>query len=135
MLLFLIVAVVCDLYTAKIPNVLILMGAIPGIIYRILSGGESAAMILLFSLVAMFFGLWPLYQLHGLGAGDCKLLLMSGIFLPVNSLFFFVFLSLLFGAGLGILKYLWPKCKSKGTIHFSIPILCSACMCLAAAVI
>lgn len=95
-------------------------------LYYVLKVGGSGIPFLLLQLIISFLCLWPIYQMQGLGAGDCKVLLVASIFLPTKSIFSFFLTALIIGAMIGLLKYAIPNCKRKGKIHFTIPILTSA---------
>lgn len=78
-------AVITDLLWRKIPNQLVLSGTVLGIILRISTEGISGLKegILGGSLAFLLLGFLHFFKM--LGAGDIKLLMMTGIFLgPVN---------------------------------------------------
>lgn len=127
----LIIAAGYDLHSDKIPNRLILYGMVWGSLIRltadIFSKNTGDIPVLILELFLLFLCLWPVYQAGGLGAGDCKLLLMTGVFLPVKQVLFVLICSLFFAAGGGVLKMLWEKRvkrkQAAGKVHFSIPLL------------
>ncbi len=120
-----------DLHRDKIPNHLILCGMVLGIILRIAKDillkdlWDIPTLVLEF--LSLFFCLWPVYQTGGLGAGDCKLLLVAGIFLPVKQALFVIIVSFIIAAAGGILQLAIKKALKKkvvtGKIHFSVPLL------------
>lgn len=120
-----------DLRGDKIPNRLVLCGMASGILLRItgdlLLDNLWDIPVLVPEFLLLFFCLWPIYQVGGLGAGDCKLLLIAGIFLPVKQAFFIFIASLFIAAIGGVLLLLTGKLlkKKQGMtkIHFSIPVL------------
>ncbi len=124
-------AVWFDLHGDKIPNCLVLCGMASGVLLRTAGGFLSDNLwdipVLIPEFLLLFFCLWPIYQVGGLGAGDCKLLLMAGIFLPVKQAFFIFTASLFIAAMGGVLLLLTGKLlkKKRGMtrIHFSIPVL------------
>lgn len=122
---FLTAALMHDLQTDKIPNGLILSGLSAGILYTGLFHGMHSLLLLIPGGILLFFCLWPLYRFYALGAGDCKLLLMAGTFLPVRQSLAFSFLALVFAALFGIARIFLPGCRYHGTIHFSVPVVCS----------
>lgn len=81
LLLFLAVAVITDLRAHLIPNALVLTGALTGIL---LAGLHPESIGLLSALGGLALGLaifLPLYLLRAMGAGDVKLMAMTGAFL------------------------------------------------------
>lgn len=52
--------------------------------------------------IVLFICLWPVYATGGLGAGDCKLLLLAGVFLPVKQAVYVV-INTFFAASVGII--------------------------------
>ncbi len=120
-----------DLHRDKIPNYLILYGMVMGIILRaakdILLRDLWDIPTLILEFLLLFFCLWPVYQIGGLGAGDCKLLLVAGIFLPVKQALFVIIVSFFIAAAGGILQLVIKKVIKKkavtGKIHFSVPLL------------
>ena len=63
-----------DLRTRKIPNKLVLVIGVLGIVYSLLSNSLSAGLVQAFGGIATGLALWfPFYALRMLGAGDVKL--------------------------------------------------------------
>ena len=67
-------AVICDIWVAKIPNVITFPGIITGIIYHGTSHGLSGAVISIAGLLIGGAVFLPFYLLKGMGAGDIKLM-------------------------------------------------------------
>lgn len=74
------------------------------------------------------FLLFPIFTIHGLGAGDIKLIAVVSCFLSIvqfKTILIFIVAALFIGAiqsvFLRMIQHHFPK-----TIHFSIPILISA---------
>ncbi len=121
-------AVRSDLRENKIPNRLILWGMIIGIGIRltesVMRKNLSDMLILIPEVLFLFFCLWPVYQIDGLGAGDVKLLLMTGMFLPVKQALFIIITAFFAAAVLGGFKILTGKAwKRKRKIRFTPPLL------------
>lgn len=100
---FLLAAVFSDVATRKIPNRLILVGIVTGLLAQaFLPGGDgflSALKGLLFG-----FGLFlPLYLLRVMGAGDVKLMAMVGCFTGSPAIFGVVLCALLAGGVLSLM--------------------------------
>jgi prepilin peptidase CpaA len=75
-----IVAVVWDLRTRRIPNALTLSGFFTALALRALPGGEALLVGVLGGLIGLAIS-FPLVLLGGLGGGDAKLLAAVGAFL------------------------------------------------------
>lgn len=63
--------------------------------------------------IILFICLWPVYAAGGLGAGDCKLFLMAGVFLPVKQAVFVVAATFFIAAVQILLLVLFYKIKKK----------------------
>lgn len=83
-----------DLQKNRIPNRLLFPGMGIGILLRttmdILDGNPLDIFTMTAEVIVLFICLWPVYATGGLGAGDCKLLLLAGVFLPVKQAAFVV---------------------------------------------
>ena len=77
-----------DMRRDMIPNRLLIPGLGAGVILRmtidILEKRPRDILIMAAEVIVLFICLWPVYSTGGLGAGDCKLLLLAGVFLPVK---------------------------------------------------
>lgn len=72
--IILVLAAVLDLKTGKIPNWLTAAGIVPGLAYRIWSGGITAESVSgIWHMLLPAAMLWLLFRMHALGAGDVKL--------------------------------------------------------------
>ena len=80
LLILLGLAVYYDIRYFRIPNVLIGIGMVTGMIYQFIYKTSTASDILLGVFIPIV-SLFLLFYLHMLGAGDIKLLSMAGIFL------------------------------------------------------
>ena len=92
-------AVVCDLRTRRIPNVLTLGGAALALAAGLTAGGTSglAQAVGGWLLGAILF--FPFFALGGMGAGDVKLIAALGAWLgPVNAVWLAIFSSMAGGA-------------------------------------
>lgn len=116
-----------DLRKSIIPNRLLFPGMGVGILLRtatdILGGNPLDIFVMAAEVIILFICLWPVYVTGGLGAGDCKLLLLTGVFLPVKQAVFVIVSSFLIAATGIILRRL--VCSAKGekrkmhTVHFA----------------
>ncbi len=138
-MLFTAVAAWYDLRGDRIPNRLILYGMAFGGILRtadsIFQKAPEHIFILLIEVIILFICLWPVYQTGGLGAGDVKLLLTIGIFLPVRQALFIIILSFLITAAAGgvwiLADAVRKQKKKRRRIHFTLPVLSAAVLQLA----
>ena len=104
-ILLLIVAAVCDYRTQRIPNWLVLSGALYGVIYNTVLPPTPHDNIL-FPLAGLALGLLlflPLYLVRAMGAGDVKLLAMIGAFLGPGDTFYAALATMIVGGVLAIL--------------------------------
>lgn len=94
-----------DLKRRIIPNRLLLPGMAAGsflrIVVDILERKPFDILTMAAEITVLFICLWPVYAAGGLGAGDCKLLLLAGAFLPVKQAIF-VIACTFFAAAAGI---------------------------------
>jgi prepilin peptidase CpaA len=110
LMLLLLGAAVCDYRTHRIPNWLVLSGALFGVIYNIALPPYHNV---LFPLAGLGLGLLlflPLYLVRAMGAGDVKLLAMVGAFLGPGETFHAALATMIVGGVLAILFVL-----SRGT--------------------
>jgi prepilin peptidase CpaA len=105
LILLLIGAAVCDYRTHRIPNWLVLSGAVFGLIYNTALPPYPHGSIL-FPLAGLGLGLalfLPLYLVRAMGAGDVKLLAMVGAFLGAGETFHAALATIVAGGVLSIL--------------------------------
>jgi len=101
-------AAVSDYRTHRIPNWLVLSGALFGVIYNAVLALYPHNNIL-FPLAGLGLGLLlflPLYLIRAMGAGDVKLLAMVGAFLGPGDTFYAALTSMVVGGALSILAVL-----------------------------
>jgi prepilin peptidase CpaA len=99
-----IVAIYTDMKYYRIPNLLILTGIVLGIAYSIYNYSYKAALESLLCMAIVFIVFYPFYKLGGLGAGDVKLFMMTGCFIRNESLLNFIFVTMIIGAAISIVK-------------------------------
>ncbi len=97
------VAVVSDLRRHRIPNLLILVGLVLGLLSQTYSGGVSGLGDGLLGLLIGFGMFLPMYALGGMAAGDVKLMAVAGSFLPPHFALWAGFFSLIYGGVCGLL--------------------------------
>lgn len=104
-----------DLKKNVIPNRLVFPGIGIGILFRvaadILYREPLDILVMAAEVMILFICLWPAYAAGGLGAGDCKLFLIAGVFLPVKQAFFVVTATFFIAAVQIVLLMLFYKIK------------------------
>lgn len=81
LMLLLITAAWCDVGSYRIPNRLILIGIAAGLILRLTAHGWDGLLAALLGMCVGVVVLLPMYWLRAMGAGDVKLMGMTGVFL------------------------------------------------------
>lgn len=88
----------------RIPNGISVLGTAIGLFFHVRENGWqgicSAGVVILIS----FCILYPIYRIGGIGAGDVKLLLMTGSFVSADKQFHIVIFSFIIGALLSVEK-------------------------------
>lgn len=109
LLILLTVAAWCDVARYRIPNVLIVIGLVVGILIRLRLGGLAALLPALQGLLVGIAVLLPLYLLRGMGAGDVKLMGLVGVFLGPLHVLGVLFATLVVGGVLSLLMAMHIK--------------------------
>lgn len=120
-------AVVSDIKTYRIPNVLNAFGCLTGMMYGVLSGGTRGLFRSLIGIVVPVLMLMVLFFFRIVGAGDIKLLSAIGSFvsLDITKIIVISFiLTAVYGIGISVLKCfrIFPK-PGFTKIHLSVPIV------------
>jgi prepilin peptidase CpaA len=106
----LLIAAVIDVRTSRIPNWLVLGGALYGLVYNAVSPMYARDIGVLFALGGMAVGLaalLPAYVFRVMGAGDVKLMAMVGAFLGASATVGAVLATLVAGGVLAIALTVW----------------------------
>lgn len=106
--LFLVVACGFDYRCNKIPNLLILVIAVVGTLQHWAAGGLAEVLCYWGTTVLIAGGLYPLFKIGSLGAGDVKLLSVTAGYLPFKKILVFLFVSLLIAALISLVK-MWKR--------------------------
>lgn len=102
LLALMVVAVLTDIRTRKVPNKLVAAGALAGIASSLLPD-SIGVMQSLGGLAAGLAMLLPMYMLRAMGAGDVKLMACAGAFLGIKATFFAALFTFALGGALAIL--------------------------------
>lgn len=116
LVILLILALICDLKTDKVPNVLILLGYGAGMANFVIKYGMPGILWSVFAIMAVWLCLLPVYILGGLGGGDCKLLAWIVLFFDAGQVLECYFLIFLCGGMIALAKLIVEK---KRTFHFT----------------
>lgn len=124
-------AVVYDIFTGKVPNRLMLMAYLLAPLFLSISYGIGTVpmhMLIAFAIGVMLF---IFYLIRAIGAGDVKLMSFVCLFLSFRNAFRFIYIVLIAGAFLGLLKMVVAyvgqrnavsEGKMSNKIKFTIPI-------------
>lgn len=100
------IAVVSDLRNHRIPNLLVLLGLVLGVVGQTYAFGLIGLGHALLGLLVGFAIFLPMYMVGGMAAGDVKLMAMAGAFLTPHDALWAAFFSLIAGGACGLLLVL-----------------------------
>ncbi len=121
--LLLCLAATSDLRDGRIPNRLLLAGGVTGLIFQGMAYGISGALLGILQAAVLFALLWPVYLFSGLGAGDCKMLMMCALFFhDPEKLAFFIANGFVIAAAMGLCKMTVLGRKEGRTLRFALPV-------------
>jgi len=102
----LIIAVIVDITSYRIPNMCITVGILAGLV-RAFSLGGIKAVLGAVGLVFIVFSIgYPFWLMRGIGAGDVKLLMVIACYLPKEELKLCVVAAILMAGALAVIKML-----------------------------
>src|SRR5687768_7509464 len=119
LLLLLLAAAWHDVRSRRIPNVLVFGGAVAGLLLNTVLSREMGGVGPLGSLSGLGIGLillLPLYLLRAMGAGDVKLMAMTGTFLGAGGVLA-AFICILLAGGVLALGMAWREHKLISTLY------------------
>ncbi|MDY7581649.1 A24 family peptidase [Pseudomonas sp. CCI3.1] len=97
------IAVVNDLRNHRIPNLLVLLGVVLGVVGQSYASGLIGLGHALLGMLVGFAIFLPMYAVGGMAAGDVKLMAMVGAFLTPYDALWAAFFSLIAGGACGLL--------------------------------
>lgn len=100
------IAVCCDMRTYSIPNALTVSGCVSGCIYSVIRYGFKGLGYSVFGILIPIAGLFVLFSMRIIGAGDIKLLAAIGSFVHTD-IVWVVIVSFLAASLYGVLIYAW----------------------------
>lgn len=106
LLLILVLAVITDLYSYKIPNEIIITGILSGTYFMFMQEGAAGILHGIVAVGFFVFILFPLFLCKGLGAGDIKLCGVIGGFLGIHNGIKCLTMTFLIGALFALIKLL-----------------------------
>ena len=107
----------CDYRKKKIPNYLIVVMALTGVVWQFLMTGPMGAAIAVFQMALIGSILYPLFKIGAMGAGDVKLFGVTAGCLPFDKILIFLFVSLLIAAIISLVK-LWKNGNFRERVHY-----------------
>ena len=115
----------------KIPNRLIVIMTVAGLLIRWKKEGIGGLCAYVGAVLLIGAFLYPFFRTGGLGAGDVKLLGVTAGYLPFEKIFCFSFVSMLIAAIFSIFQLCRRKClKETAMVRLSSPALLSVLLLL-----
>ena len=101
-MLILLFSAVTDVLRSKIPNFFIVIGLLCGAVYRVMEWKEGAFWGAVLGMVLLPGLLFPLFMIKAMGAGDLKLLMVTGLYLGPGDNFKLFAVAVAAGACIGV---------------------------------
>lgn len=98
------VAVYMDLRFYKIPNLCIFAGVVCGLIMTYMSYSVVEVLASCMVMAITFAAFYPFYLMGGLGAGDVKLLMMTGCFIRCEQIMQYLLVTFIVAAAISAIK-------------------------------
>lgn len=103
-----------DIKYARIPNILIAIGLVSGLVYSVINGGVGAMAAAIVQSVLFLIISYPLYMIRAIGAGDIKLYMMAGCFLEKSQYIKCLVFALLISGVLATIKLImYSDCRKR----------------------
>ncbi len=104
--LFLAVACGYDYHKNRIPNYLVAVALVYGVVWRIATEGGGGGILYILICTAVMAVAYPLFKIGCIGAGDVKLLGVTAGYFPIQKILSFLLLTLLIAGIISIIKIL-----------------------------
>lgn len=111
-----------DISETRIPNLLILFGLISGIFYRVLCEGERNYLYILVGVLFPVLVFFPLFLFRAMGAGDIKLMAVTGMFFTIGENLKCIIIAILIGGIIALIKVLFYK-ELRERLHYMLSFL------------
>lgn len=116
LLVLLLIAVITDIHSRKIPNLLIVAGLVIAMIGQLFLPSGEGWQAWLLGMLAGFAAFLPLYLLHGMAAGDVKLMSAVGAFVGWGMALKIALVTFIIGGIMGII-YILVKGRTMQAWH------------------
>lgn len=95
---------IVDFKVERIPNLFIILGIVSGIFFKIFESNDSSWQSFAIGILIPLVSLFPLFVIRAIGAGDIKLLLVTGVYLGARGSFYVICFSIIIGAFIALMK-------------------------------
>ncbi|MCR5303548.1 MAG: prepilin peptidase [Lachnospiraceae bacterium] len=119
--LFLLTALLCDLRSKRIPDLLSLTVLISSVLFYAVRGELRSLAMGLVAATVIGLAMLPLFMMRAIGGGDLKFCAAFGAWIGIREGFLFLFISLVVAAGMSIVLI----AMKKRYIRFAVP-MCMA---------
>jgi len=126
--IFLLIACYYDYRYRRIPNILLLMMLITGLLWSFWNRGIGGMFLLAMAVVLPMVLLYPFFKIGALGAGDVKLFGVCSGYLSLDRILYFLFFSMLIAALFSLIKLMVTRnIKEYRKIRMPLagPVFCS----------
>lgn len=108
------IATFVDIRKYKIPNVCILTGMVLGLYMTYVSYSLGGIIEAFIQMLVVFLAFYPFYLMRGLGAGDIKLLMMTGCYMQEEKFLKYVLVTFILAAIISIARMVLVKeCRER----------------------
>ena len=112
------IAVYMDLRFYRIPNGCILIGVVSGCIMTLVSYSAAGLLAVCVAMAVIFAVFYPFYLMGGLGAGDVKLLMVTGCFIRGERIIQYLLVTFMIAAMLSVIKGMLFQACMKRLLYF-----------------
>lgn len=119
---FLLAALITDLRSGRIPDVLSLTVLLLALIPRLVSGNAKEVIPCILTAALLMISMLPLFMLRALGGGDVKFCAALGAWLGLRETYLLLFTALVIAAAMGLVLI----ARKKRYIRFAVPLTVAA---------